>query len=841
MLFSIVMILFLVMGAVSAVDSSDACEDANDIAISPQDLDITGDSDIANSNDNIQNDMKPSVLSGNDTELYYRNGSSFKVRLSDGEGSPLANQKVIFTINNINYTRTSNNDGIASIAINLNSGSYIISASYNGNENYDSVSTENTVNVLPTISGKNITKYYKNDTQYYASFFDGNGNYLKNTEISFNINGVFYQRKTNENGQAKLNINLNPGEYILTAINPTNGEMYSNIVTVLPTLTANDLTMHYKDGQKFAVHALDDGGEPLEGSEITFNIHGVFYTRTTDANGNAYLNINLNIGEYIITATNYKGLSVSNKITIGKDSSIIKPRNTYLIKDIDMDYSVVLSGLNDKPIPYATVKFQCNGAHISVVTNENGEATLTLSNTPVGEYTIEYEFEGDMNYNPYKSSSTLTVGKPSNILTGNDMQMTYQDGSKFNVRLTDLDSNPMANETITFDLCGKTYTNTTDENGAASLGIDLTPGTYEISYSYSDLGNTNYNKRSNTIVVSKLPAYLSTEDLAFNYGESKSFTVTLTDSGANPLEGIRVTYTICGKSYTRTTDADGVAKLGINLNVGYYDITTSLDNAIYAASSRSNHVLVNGTILIGDDLESIAGMTRAYSVTLLNAYRSPISNADIEFKWNGMTKYAKTNAYGVATINIGGLAKGDYPIVYRYVNSDNSGQSSIHVTQSVLNSKNTISDLSPYLSSSKNCPVSNAEIVALARQLTEGLTNTLDKAVAIYNYVRDEIPYNYYYDTKYGAVGTLHAKKGNCVDQSHLSAALYRAVGIPTRYVHGICEFSGEFEGHVWTQVLIDNTWVVSDSINVRNSLGNVVNWNNNNFRLRSYYSSLPF
>ena len=118
----------------------------------------------------------------------------------------------------------------------------------------------------------------------------------------------------------------------------------------------------------------------------------------------------------------------------------------------------------------------------------------------------------------------------------------------------------------------------------------------------------------------------------------------------------------------------------------------------------------------------------------------------------------------------------------------------------------------------------------------------MDKAIAIFDYVRDEIPYSYYYNTKYGAVGTLHSRIGNCVDQSHLSIALYRAAGLPARYVHGVCKFSdGDEGGHVWVQVLIGDTWVVSDSINRRNSLGEVVNWNNYDYELNGYYSSLSF
>jgi transglutaminase-like putative cysteine protease len=263
---------------------------------------------------------------------------------------------------------------------------------------------------------------------------------------------------------------------------------------------------------------------------------------------------------------------------------------------------------------------------------------------------------------------------------------------------------------------------------------------------------------------------------------------------------------------------------------------------IYAASSKSNHILVNGTILLGNDLYLVDGFSRTYSVMLTDAYRNPISNAVIEFTYNGVSESAITNNQGIATITVSGLSEGNYPIVYSYVDGDNVCQANIHVSNSVLNSKNTISDLSPYLSNSRNCQASNAEIVALARQLTEGLTTPLDKAIAIFEYVKYQISYSYYYDTYYGALGTLHAKTGNCVDQTHLSIALYRAAGFPARYVHGTCIFGdGDISGHVWAQVLVDGTWIVSDSINTRNSLGEVVNWNNYNYGLKGYYSAIYF
>ena len=233
----------------------------------------------------------------------YKNDSKFEVNIG------VANETVTFEINGMNYTRISDENGTAKIAINLNPGNYTIKTIFNR------TTVENTITVLPTLIADNLVKYFRNDSQFYIDLIDGEGNPVSGVNITMNINGVFYNRTTNENGTARLNINLNPGEYILTAIDPLTGLQMSYTITVLPTLNATDLEMKYKDGSTFNVTVLDGQGNPLKEAAVTFNINGVFYTRYSDSNGIAKLNINLMAGEYIITSE-YDGMRIANTITI---------------------------------------------------------------------------------------------------------------------------------------------------------------------------------------------------------------------------------------------------------------------------------------------------------------------------------------------------------------------------------------------------------------------------------------------------------------------------------------------------------------------------------------------
>ena len=68
---------------------------------------------------------------------------------------------------------------------------------------------------------------FRNNAQYYARFVDVNSTPTAKTIVSFNINAIIYNRATDENGTGKPNINLPPGEYILTATNTVTGEKIS--------------------------------------------------------------------------------------------------------------------------------------------------------------------------------------------------------------------------------------------------------------------------------------------------------------------------------------------------------------------------------------------------------------------------------------------------------------------------------------------------------------------------------------------------------------------------------------------------------------------------------------
>ena len=322
-------------------------------------------------------------LNISDIVMIYKDGTRMVAVLTDYKGNPIANATVYFSINGVTYVRTTDANGSASIGLNLGSGVYGASVYYNGSDMYDKVSKNITVTINPTVLADDLVKMYKNATKFSAKFTDSTGKALVNSDVRFNINGVFYTRTTDAYGVASLAINLRPGDYILTAYNPVNGEQKGFNITVKSLIVQNDLTKYYLNASRFQATIYNKDGSLAVNKNVTFNINGVFYIRTTDSNGVVSLAINLRPGDYIIT-TIFDGLDIGNKVTV---------LPTLVTKDLNMKY---LDGSNftaqtldsqGKALANQTVSFNVNGVFYHRITNEDGIASLRIR-LMAGEYII---------------------------------------------------------------------------------------------------------------------------------------------------------------------------------------------------------------------------------------------------------------------------------------------------------------------------------------------------------------------------------------------------------------------------------------------------------------------
>ena len=983
--------IFLVIGAVSAADTSvQISEDSNfsgDVLSSSvqNKLEVSNEDSISEYNSHDDNLGNSPINESLQSSVDSTNGDEKLLSASDVLAVSSTNQDENLSLSSAenNVVSVSSDD---SEILSANDYSQSLGASANSK-----ISTKITV---PD------THYISSATYFLVNLVDNNGNAISNQKVALKINGKTYSDVTSSEGKVSIKTPaLSKGTYSIE-VNYAGNSKYdasslSKKVKVLSSLKGSDLTKYYGSLSQYEV-LLYRGNTVLANTQVSMSVAGKTYNVKTDNKGIAKLDINLAAGKYVITTTNpFSNEKLSNNIVVLKDSAVITPakKNAYILPNEKYTYKVTVKNTRGDLIKNLDVTFKYNNKQVTTKTNKNGEAKITIPVLSKGTYKITYTTKDIANsLSSASGSGKLIVNNPTIILTSSKVNAVYNDGSTFNVKLSYSNGTVIANKNVKIKFNGKTDYYKTDSNGIAKLAIGKTiPSTYKVSYSYSTKGSKYYNYGSNTIVISKKNAVLSATNLNMKYKDGSYYTATVKNSLGKAIKNMNVKFTIAGKTYVKKTDENGIAKIKINLAVGYYSVKSAIASSCYSASAVSKKILVNGTKFVGGNKIVSNGDAVSYSVKLLDGKDNPIKNAKVVFTCNGKSYTKTTSSSGIAKVNLGKLSQGKYEIKYVHdsfsgsskitvvtkvtinqliaasatvneyiqnnqklpssvkigdykfttaqylylaskaiINLKNGDKSSISIqnvanptnpkgasdmgnlnnylsvakslvktvestgvmpnsvsssvgtigykglvyafarvvnfygdngkimpayvsikslstpaiaydTGTGLNSKNTVKNLAPYLAASTNCPINNAKIKEVVTKLTKGLTSNFAKAQAIFNYVRDTISYSFYYDTKYGAVGTLNAKTGNCVDHSHLLVSMYRTAGLPARYVHGTCTFSSGTYGHVWTQVLVGDMWYVADATSTRNSFGQIVNWNTNSYSVSSISSSISF
>ncbi len=472
------------VGAASDVGNVVSFDD--DVETSDLDVDPpSGIDDINNVTYSKSEYTREPVIYGEDLSMYYKNGSRYEVSIyQDGKliNSQNNDSKVIFNVNGVNYTKELVN-GKAFIGINLNPGNYTITTFYHYT---DGLATKtNNIEVLSTIQANDVVKFFRNGTQYCAKFLDGCGSPLVNASVIFNINGVFYKKQTDDNGMAKLNINLRPGVYILTAMHP-DALMYGSNITVLSTILANDVVKFFRNGTQYCAKFLDGCGSPLVNASVIFNINGVLYKKQTDYEGVARLNINLFPGKYILTAMHPDGLMYGYNITVlstihGDDIvKFFRNGTQYCAKFLDGCGS---------PLVNASVIFNINGVFYKKQTDDNGMARLNIDLFP-GEYILTaIHLNGEEKANIIKVLTTISA---------EDISLIENKSGVFVLKTHD----GARNVSITID--GVEYIVQTDDGGVATLNVSLSKGNHAVLSKNLNSGEEIFN----TIYVMEDPAFI---------------------------------------------------------------------------------------------------------------------------------------------------------------------------------------------------------------------------------------------------------------------------------------------------------------------------------------------
>lgn len=138
-------------------------------------------------------------------------------------------------------------------------------------------------------------------------------------------------------------------------------------------------------------------------------------------------------------------------------------------------------------------------------------------------------------------------------------------------------------------------------------------------------------------------------------------------------------------------------------------------------------------------------------------------------------------------------------------------------------SVNNVKPLNEYLAPDKYIESADKLIIDKAAEITKAASSDMEKASAIYKWVKDYVQYDYKkysehvnnnYDNEYGALLALRSGKGVCFDYAALAAALGRAAGIQTKLVTGTGTLNGSSGYHAWNEMYIteEQQWIKLDA-----------------------------
>ena len=254
--------------------------------------------------------------------------------------------------------------------------------------------------------------------------------------------------------------------------------------------------------------------------------------------------------------------------------------------------------------------------------------------------------------------------------------------------LKDINDAPVSNKTVDYSY--------NDVKGSVVTGSDGKISVQAVKNSVLVLnfaGDDSYAPASLNISLGDfkpdlMPAKFNINDgyayrcYAVDYGageRGKEFTVKLTDANGNPLSNVTVQFGINGIIHNKTTDANGVASLAVNLQAA-----NTYTCAVFYGGSESTGAVFNvaklvvskKTVTMSAAAKSFkkATKTKKYTVTL-KTIKGSSANGKVYLKAgkkvtlnvNGKTYTAKINAKGQATFKITKLTKkGKFTAVVKF-------------------------------------------------------------------------------------------------------------------------------------------------------------------------------
>ena len=456
------------------------------------------------------------------------------------------------------------------------------------------------------------------------------------------------------NGVARYKI-PSIGEYRITA-DYAYEDYYisSNDTIVRPNIIKTDVLINVSsihNPVNISISVLNQFGSPVEGN-VTVDLDGEIFDLTL-TNGVANINrVFTEMGAHYISVSYDSNRDYYNSSSAQKsfDVSLIKTDLKLKIENGNNSINIlanVIDGYGNN-VTMGDLTFTLDGIDYTV--DLNNASNFTYSFKHAGLNIIKAVYNGVENY--YDSSSAALNVTLKTISASDEIKTL---NSKYTFTVYDFYGKALNQSKVTVKIGSKNYNLISDENGTVILPIEVAPDKYSLIITNL---NTSEVKTQTINVVKRIT---DNAGLIMYYGAGKYYKVKALDDDGNVASGVKVKFTINGKTYTVTTDSKGIASLKITQKPGTYTVT-----AEYNGFKVSNNVKVK-TTLITKNKSFKRGKTIKFTAKLLSSKGKVLKSKKVTFKFKGKTYKVKTNKKGIATLKIAKKYKaGKYTITSKY-------------------------------------------------------------------------------------------------------------------------------------------------------------------------------
>ena len=470
----------------------------------------------------IPGNVTKTKISVSNLNTYPNSNVDFIATLTDLNGNPIVNEKLVFTINSKSTNVNTNSKGQAKIKISQSKeGTYEVTVKFTGDDiDYASANAKANV-VVKKISTKivssNMAMIPKVAEYYSITLKDTSGNVLSNQKVTFKVNGNSYIRATNAKGVAKVNLKFSKSKTYKITINFSGAAKYkavskTNKITVkysskTAKLTVPKVTIPPKTTKYYTVTLKNSKDKAISKQKVIVKLNGKKYIKKTNSKGQVKIKVRFNkLKSYKVTASykgskTYKKTSGKGKITVQKTSTKITAPTVTTFPNNAKTYTVSLKTSAGKVLAKQKVKISINGKSYTKKTNSKGQASVSVKFSAEKSYKATVNYAGNSIYKASKATGYVKVARTATKLVSYDQ--TFSKGlGQYIITLKDNSNKAISNQVISYKLNGQSFSQKTDANGQIKVDVSgLAVGLYNINSNFAQTNQYKAVSSSNSINI----------------------------------------------------------------------------------------------------------------------------------------------------------------------------------------------------------------------------------------------------------------------------------------------------------------------------------------------------